>query len=192
MKRFTRKQIVIFTFLILFMFAVAFHPAYQRWLDNRELLRNQQYIAHQDERMGIMRVSDKLKIDEIVAEVQKTGSISDGDLNWTLAMLGKNNSSGQPQEIARASILAPLEALKSIPSSQKDRIYQAAVPMLGNNPAYNNELDKIRASAVMGTLRDKRAIPYLVPLLDAKEIDQNGQLNLHAQAALEAIGYKAN
>ena len=192
MRKLTKKQIVITASLSLLIIVLLLYPAYHSWTYDQELYANEQRMAQSDEKGGIMLASNDLKIDRIVATVQRTGGIPETDLTWLLDFLNKNNGPGQKQEIARVSILSPLEELKNIPPSQKERIYQSVIPLLGDDASYNDELDKIRASTVMGVLRDKRAIPYLVPLLSADSANHSGQLHLHVQRALHAIGYQSN
>ncbi len=176
--------------MLLLVLAISLYFPLRAWKDNHELKANQLQIARNDERMHIIAAKDELKIEGIISKIQKTGGVSDSDLGWLLDSLKKNNGAGQSQEIARVTILNPLEQLKTIPSLQEEQIYQAVIPMLGSDPAYNDTLDKIRASAVMRVLKDRRAIPYLLPLLNAPDTT-DGQLRIHAQAALDAIGYKS-
>lgn len=189
MKNLTSKQIAGAACLLLLVLAICLYFPFKAWKDNRELKANQLGVAQIDERMHIMSVKDELKINAIIDKILKSGSISDSDLNLVLDLLKKNNGAGQSQEIARVTILDPLEQLNIIPSAQEEEIHQAVIPMLGNDPAYNDQLDKIRASAIMRVLKDKPAIPYLLPLLNAPDTT-DGQLRIHAQAALDAIGYK--
>ena len=143
MKQLNVKQRLGVIFLIVLLFAFLLYPSIRSWQNSRELNTNEQKIAQADEKMHIIPAKDDLKIDAIVAKVQKTGSISDFDLNYLIALLKANNGFGDSQEIARVTILAPLEELKIIPSLQKEKIYEAVIPMLGNDPVFNDELDKI-------------------------------------------------
>ena len=59
--------------------------------------------------------------------------------------------------------------------------------MLGDAPAFADPLNKSQASNIMFALKDKCAIPYLVPLLT----HPNEQVRVHARRALDAVGYKA-
>ncbi len=190
MKNLTSKQIAGAAFLLLLILAISAYFPFKAWRDNRELKASQLKIAQFDARNHIISVKDDLKIEAIIDETLKSGGMSDSDLNWLLDSLKKNNGAGLSQGLARSTILDPLEQLKIIPPAQEEKIYQAVIPMLGNDPAYNNVHDKIRASAVMRVLKDNRAIPYLLPLLNAPDTT-DGQLRVHAQAALDAIGYKS-
>jgi len=190
MRNLTKRQLAGASFSVLLILTLVLYPLYKSWQYNRDLHAGQRQIAETYAKWDVMQPSSKYKIDEIVAEVQKTGGISDSNLEWTLAFLRKNDGAGLSQHLARSSILSPLEELKRISPPQKEKIYQAVIPMLGNNPAYDDDLDKIRASAVMRILRDKRATPYLTALLAAPDHTDGEEIHLHAQAALDAIGYK--
>ena len=110
MKQLNVKQRLGVIFLIVLLFAFLLYPSIRSWQNSRELNTNEQKIAQADEKMHIIPAKDDLKIDAIVAKVQKTGSISDFDLNYLIALLKANNGFGDSQEIARVTILAPLSS----------------------------------------------------------------------------------
>lgn len=147
-----------------------------------------QWMAHHQEAEGILPATEHMHIFAIRDKVTASHSISDEDLNWVLDKLKTNSAPGKLQALARADLLEPISGLEgaSVPSSQKDRIFKAVVPMLSNDPSFD-ELDKTRASNVMRSINDKRAIPYLVPLLS----NSDEQVREHAQHALAVIGYKS-
>lgn len=148
-----------------------------------------QGMAHHQEAEGILPATEQMHIFAIRDKVTASHSISDEDLNWVLDKLKANSAPGKLQALARADLLEPISALEgaSVPASQKDRIFKAVVPMLSKDPPFDGLLDKTRASNVMRSINDKRAIPYLVPLLSSPD----EQVREHAQHALTVIGYKS-
>ncbi len=109
----TKQQTIGLALLIsaMLILAIVLYPVGRRWLENRETLQTQYHVAQIHESMGVMRASDTLRIELIGGKIKKEGSISDSDLEWLLELLGKNAGAGQLQQLARASILYPLEPI---------------------------------------------------------------------------------
>ncbi len=148
-----------------------------------------QAMAHHQEVEGILPATDQMHMFAIRDKVTASHSISDEDLNWVLDKLKTNSAPGKLQALARADLMEPIDALEggSVPPNQKDKIFKAVVPMLSNAPPFDGLFDKTNASNVMRIINDKRAIPYLVPLLS----NPDEQVREHAQHALTVIGYKS-
>lgn len=139
--------------------------------------------AHRDEVGHILPAADVLHTFDIQDKSFKTHTITDEDLSWLLAGLKANSLPGDRKELARVRLLDPLHPLINIPPAQREKIFEAVLPMLGADPAFADPLDKSQASNIMRLLNDKRAVPYLMPLLTYP----NEQVREHAQDALDAI-----
>lgn len=142
-----------------------------------------QQMAESDQAGGVLPTADVIHIFEIQSRVAKSETISDDDLNWLVNKLKANDLSGERKELARVRILEPIKAIKNFTPTQKNEIYEAVLPMLGNDAAFADPLDKTQASTIMRLIDDKRAIPYLTPLLT----NSDEQVRLHAQHALDVI-----
>jgi hypothetical protein len=145
---------------VIALFLTVRHEEYKHSID-----QNMAKMGNDYARDGVMPVEDFQRINNIAANVQQSGSISNADLEWSLNFLHSHTAAGYTGEMARANLLYALEPLKNFPRDQEQEIFQAVLPLLGNAPEYNDGLDKVRATIIMGKLKDPRAVPYLTLLL---------------------------
>ncbi len=156
---------------------------YQQHQYNVELMQNEMRTAISYQQNHYMPAKSYMENMRIEQGIQATGSISDTDLSTMLAMMDTSQSTDPA--LVHSRVLYTLHFLKTIPAHQSQKIYDATVPLLSGNPKQVATLDKTAAAIMMGTLKDKRAIPYLLPLLG----DQDFNVRRDAQNALKAIGY---
>lgn len=145
--------------------------------------------ATAEEAAGITSKQDYLQRLQIYDTSQKTGNIADNELNWCLGLMNKGpikNHKGAKAEL-NVEIVATLVYVKRFTPSQKEKIYQATLPMFTNTDETGDGLEKIYACRMMKKMKDKRAVPYLLPLLN----DPRPDICLMAQRTLTSLGYKA-
>jgi len=116
-------------------------------------------IGKRFEADGIMSCENYLKLHRIIDGTLKSRSISDTDLDWSIALL---SSQTKYPSIVHAKVLATFSLVKSWPPSEEQKVFQVTVGILTAPKASN--LDKKYCAMVLGLIDDKRSIPYLVPL----------------------------
>ena len=111
-----------------------------------------------------MSKQEALNIDRIEVVAEKRGTITEGDLDWTLNLLKTPTESSNPYAPAlrRSTVTIILRNVKNLTPAQKDRVYTAVSGLLTSS----EELDRIGAIAVMDNIKDKRALPALTRLLE--------------------------
>lgn len=119
---------------------------------------------------GVMNAQDFVKWEYITDDVVKTGEISDSNLDWVLHIMHNPQTATNDPQLVHGNVLGTLTHLKHIPKSQEEKIYTAALPLLSSD----KKLDKLYSAKTLAKLQDKRAIPYLKPLL--KDPDSDIQL----------------
>lgn len=70
--------------------------------------------------------------------------------------------------------------------AQREWAFHYAVALLETKDAAPNYLDKVSATALVYVLKEKRAIPYLLPLLQHPDSKIRGR----AQGVLASLGYQ--
>jgi hypothetical protein len=133
------------------------------------------------EKENIMSKQEYVSIQEKIEASIKSGTISDTDLDWAIALMHN-----RPNRFAHSIVMNLFLKLKQIPSTQRDRIYNATIECLNSKDKDDKyKLNQLYASNVLKSLKDKRAIPQLLPLLS----DPQPKVKLRAQEALLAMGY---
>ncbi|MBV9849962.1 MAG: hypothetical protein JO250_09850 [Armatimonadetes bacterium] len=95
---------------------------------------------------GTMSQQDYVRVREISHQTVGSHTISDGDLDWTLALLAKSNNS-----IARAKAMGVLSEIKPMSVAQKAKIAPAIAPYLHSQ----DELDRASAARVQKALQSQ-------------------------------------
>lgn len=138
-------------------------------------------MGHMFERMGVMSQQDFVKYDVTSHGASRTGTISDGDLAWMLALAkstptkqGLNNTG-----ILHSLIFDEFRMINHLTPPQKEEIMQATLPLTSSTDA----LDQTEAASVLYALDDSRAVPYLRPMLNSPD----PQVRYHAYLALKHL-----
>ena len=147
---------------------------------SESLLQHRVQLAKKLEASGIMNAQDFVKWEDITANVVKSGIISNDDLNWMLALMQKPQSPTNDPQLVHGDVLGTLTHLKQIPEAQKEKIYNAALPLLSSD----KKMDKMYAAKILRKLNDKKAIPYIKPLLSDPDPDVQQQ----ARRVLKDLG----
>lgn len=161
------------------------------WLKERNALRAAKEkevdtIAKNYEYSGVMSHDDYVKLRFLEDKVQRFSSLEDQDVDWLLSL--RRAPLKQKPYAASLARTRPMGALldAKLTPSQKEKVFQAALPMLSSTDKYNDDSDKIWGCNAMKTLRDKRAVPQLLPLLG----DPRALVRERATRALNAINGK--
>lgn len=148
-----------------------------------DLLQHRTELSSKLASAGVMDAPDFVKWQYLTDNVVRTGTISDGDLDWMLHIMDNPQTATNDPQIVHGNVLGTLTHLKQIPKSQEDKIYNAAIPLLSSD----KKLDKLYSAKILGKLQDKRAIPHLKPLLK----DSDPDVQLLTRRALKKLGYSA-
>ncbi len=131
--------------------------------------QNTRHLGNKLQEQGIETQSDYIRFKQIETQIKQTKSISDSDLEWMLALMKKPSTH---PEIVVPDVLAVIDLLKIMTPSQKQSIFDAAVPLLTSNSSTDTyHFIPQTAANVLGHLGDAKAIPYLQPLLNNPDPD---------------------
>lgn len=144
-----------------------------------DLFQHRVKLSQELEASGVMNAQDFVRWQYITDDVVKTGTISDSDLNWMLRIMRNPQTAMNDPQIVHGDVLGTLTHLRQIPAAQEEKIYSATLPLLSSD----KKLDKLYAAKMMRKLNDKRAVPYLKPLLN----DPDPDVQLLAHRALEKL-----
>lgn len=132
-----------------------------------DLFQERTKLANKLAESGVINAQDFVKWEFITDGVVKTGAISDNDLDWMLSIMHNPQTATNDPQIVHGDVLGTLMHLKQMTEEQRNKIYVAALPLLSSG----KKLDKLYAARMMRKLGDKRAIPYLEPLLKDPDPD---------------------
>ena len=142
-------------------------------------------VARANAQAHITPYNDTIKLHQIQDNVYASGVISDADLDFVLNLI-KHPEDTRTAYLGDVSCLVALYSLKNPSPSQQDRILQTVIPLMTTDmPNDEYGLDKAFSAHLVGIIRDKKAIPYLIPLLR----DPRSGVQRRAQGALTALGY---
>jgi hypothetical protein len=116
--------------------------------------------------------------------VDSAGKISDQDLAFLIQLIHKPT---QWPGISNFTVLSVLDMVKETTPSQKKTIL-AEVEPLTTFPEGPHDIGNTRrmAAAVLGQMKDRQVIPYLLPLLK----DKYPYVRSEATKALKKLGYE--
>jgi hypothetical protein len=138
---------------------------------------------------GIMSESDYEELHRIGLEAHSPQPFPDSDFNFLMAVFTQSPPHQHDNyNIADVNVMAILLDKANLTPSQRSRIFDVALPLLSQEdyPGAGN-LGNIKGYAchVLGDLRDKRAVPYILPLLK----DNRSYVRFNALRALRLMGY---
>ena len=145
--------------------------------------------ANMFEHNGVMSRSDYAKICSLYTQLSQGKSFSDVDISWLVALTTRPPLSGTLPAASAIRHDAGLELLEAdikmgrATSAEKDKIFNVAVSLLTSKE--ETGIDVMSATNVLRTLNDKRAIPFLVPLLNSP----NPNVRDTVGNSLKAMGY---
>jgi hypothetical protein len=137
------------------------------------------------EQCKIMSANDYVRLSDLGDKVKQSHSISNGDLDWSLSLL---NSRSDAPSIVHAKVFAVYLLLQNIPDVQERQIFDATenvIKHLPANDANSRYLDQKYCCAVFGILKDKRATPDVLPLINS----ENNHVRSQAHKTLKLMGY---
>ena len=173
-----RKRWPVFLITLIIAIGVTCYFVMKRDQAN-DLLQHRISLSNKVASSGVMNAQDFVKWEYLTDNVVKTGTISDGDLGWMLQIMRNPQTATNDPQLVHGNVLGTLTHLKRIPKSQEEKIYTAALPLLSSA----KKLDKLYSEKILAKLQDKRAIPYLKPLLK----DPDPDVQLQTRRALKKL-----
>jgi hypothetical protein len=140
-------------------------------------------IARQMEAGGIMSEKDFLRIDEIDIRAFNGRSVSSSDISWAVHLLAArptvDNAFNRHSRITELTGRVLYLPVKRFTYSERSIILDVFIPRL------SDPIDEYRLGAVISLqhLNDKRAIPYVRPLLK----DRSADVRAAAARAIQAL-----
>jgi hypothetical protein len=147
-------------------------------------------VAEQWESFKIMPAEEYLKIAAINDSIRSTHSISDSDLDWCLEEMRRASGSSNlvTTSLRKFQITDEWRHLVNTTPEQREKIFQMAcqhLPHAGSR--YLTTSDKLISLELAVISRDKRAAPFIMPLLQ----DHDPDICRIARRNLTRLGFKA-
>ena len=186
------KTKVIFFLIILNVFLVGGWLC-KSYIDNYRARTESVRLAEGDakvaEQQGEMSRNEYMELTSIRFDVSDKKSLSDEQINWLCSLSRQSLSkSDNASLVRRGDVALTIRAIKSFNNNQKLQIIRLASDMVDNPENKGDDSDKIFALQMLAALKDKEAIPAILPLLD----DQRRDVQQAVKYALKASGYKSN
>lgn len=145
--------------------------------DDQQDQQGAAFQAYADEKGGVTTQAVSLKLHQLTLRAQREGVLPDGDVDWVIGLLTTRDTR-QP-ELLHYDALDTLRGIPRVSPAQADSIHNAVVPLLSSRLP----LDRNGAVEVLGALKDKKAIPKILPLLH----DPDPNIREHTREALKSI-----
>jgi len=139
--------------------------------------------AEKMEASRLMTKEEYLRFRALIDQTKANGGMSDQDLDFVLQTLKRRDANSTRPTYIHLEAAAAISCIKSFKEGQKERAFQASIPLYASSDAY----DQRAAIAIAETLKDPAAVPYVLPLLDSPKTNVRD----HAKAYLASVGYHA-
>lgn len=143
-------------------------------------------IGHEYQNEGVMSESDYQRLREMEKVVGQRGHMTDAEFDWLQGLMQRPlQKKPYASALAHARPMAIMLDAKLSPGQQA-KLFNIALPLLRSHDPDADDLDKIFGCNAMIKLRNKRAVPYILPLLN----DDRPKVLAKAKKALSVLGYK--
>ena len=165
---------------------------YSRSTRRRAAIQKQQTvdlnsIADTVVKNGAMNRDEYFHLQEIDQRALSNGRLSDEDVDWCLTLMSlRGNADTALGTYVRGHVEQALRRQVAYTKSQKDKLFHQVVePAFALRDA-SAEYDRISVAKLVRVTKDKRAVPYLLPMLNDKS---NGAAAKFARETLDSLGY---
>ncbi|HEY3782095.1 MAG TPA: hypothetical protein VGL56_13505 [Fimbriimonadaceae bacterium] len=134
------------------------------------------------EKQHVMPKTEYVQMRQIAIQTDDTGTISDKDIDYLSGILRTTDKSSTAPGFIHLCAVADFTVIRTFGTGQKQKIMDVVTPLFSSKVP----LDQRAAVAVAEALKDKWAIPYVLPLVNSP----NQVLSKHAQAYLQLVGYQ--
>ena len=145
--------------------------------DSRQDMKYAELRAASDQKAGVTTQAVSLKLHQLALRTSRGMPLSDGELDWALGLL-KNPDTKQPG-LLHYAVMSMIMLPHNTTAAQSGKIRAAVLPLLTSPIG----LDRNGAVEVLGSLKDKRSIPSMLPLLK----DPNPDIREHTREALKQL-----
>lgn len=143
-------------------------------------------VALDQEKVGLMSQVEYFRWRNINSGVLAKNNLSDEDFDWCLMMMSQT----KPHPVANAvknarivnGIFMKMVANEDVTPERKEQLYKAVTPLLRGS----RKLERLVALNLLGALKERRAIPNILPLLN----DPDPSLRPVARKTLDEMGYR--
>ncbi len=159
-----------------------------RWFYQKQALRAEEQKRSEEARAGfarhgIMSKPVSANLFAIGDRIKQSDSISDEDLDWMVAEVNKTWQEATMASLNKRGMITMFwNGCGKWSPSQKEKIFQAALPMLRGKTSS----DKTAGAAIATHLRDARGVPYLLAMTN----DPDKNVREFAHRALKRMGYE--
>lgn len=180
-----RKQLLIWG-SVSFVVALIAALGVRSYLQHRAYQDQMRKVAASMQQIGIVSQDEYIRVRTLRSSMLAGQKLSDEDFDWCLVMLNQT----KPYSVANAlknammiDILLSLPKNNGVTPERKERLYKAVAPLLRSN----QQLDRLSAMNLMRDLKETRAVPDILPLLN----DPDPRMRPIARKALDKMGYQA-
>ncbi len=166
---------------------------YYRGLRQRAEVQKQ-YAADLDVIAGGMEISHAMTREEyfhlqkIDQKARTAGKMDEADLDWCLQLMNSNGSAeSELGTYVRMHVIDVLRERITYTQPQKDKLFHQVVEKVYALKGPSAINDRIQTAKLIYITQDKRAVPYLLPMLNEK---QNPYALRFAREALDSMGYR--
>jgi len=144
-------------------------------------------IAGSMERSHAMTREEYFHLQEIDRKVRAAGKMDEADLDWCLQLMNVNGT-GESElgTYVRIHVIDVLRERITYTQPQKDKLFHQVVEKVFALQGSSAIHDRIQTAKLVFITQDKRAVPYLLPMLNEK---QNPYAPKFAREALDSMGY---
>lgn len=187
MKPKVRVSIVIL--ILLNIFAIWYYHGLRRQAEvQKQYAADINLIASSMEGSHAMTRDEYFHLQEIDRKVRAAGKMDEADLDWCLQLMNTNGAAESPLgTYVRIHVIDVLRERITYTQPQKDKLFHQVVEKVYALKGPSAIHDKIQTAKLLYITQDKRAVPYLLPLLNEK---QNPYAVKFAREALNSMGYR--
>ena len=144
------------------LFFVNYKNAHTR-LTDQEVVRD---LGEQKERMGTMTANDNARLNSIHERAANSGTISDQDFNWVIALLQSKpiKDTEYNRTVKPSSVMMYMGGLKNLSPTQQQKLYNALHPYLTEPTTQESHSLKLMAIRIVGQAKVASAKPILTQL----------------------------
>lgn len=181
-----RKPLVIWGG-VSFVLALGASLALRSYLQHRAYQNEMHKIAVDREKVGIMSQAEHARWHDLNSGVLAGKKLSDEDFDWCLMTV----SQPKPHPIANAvknaniinGVLLKMVQNNDTTPERRERLYKEVAPLLRSK----QQLDRLVALNLMRDLKERRAVPDILPMLNDPHPDRRKLV----RQALDKMGYHA-
>lgn len=184
MRKLTQSKRMMLVGVLSFAVALLMTLGVRSYLQQKAAETQIRTIGAGMQRSGEVSQNEYIRVRTLRSSMLAGQNLSDEDFDWCLSILSQT----RPHSVVNSNknammigILLRLPENNDVTPERKERLYTAVAPLLRSK----EQLDRAYALNLLGALKERRAIPDILPLLN----DPKPGLRTLAREALDKMGY---